>query len=46
MRQRSNLYSNATSAALVMASIIRCGGRIKRPCTGAPLIFHTHRSRR
>jgi hypothetical protein len=44
---RSNIYySNATVAALVMASVVRCGGRIKRPCTGAPLFFQSYRSRR
>jgi hypothetical protein len=28
-----NIYSNPVIAALVMASIVRCGGYFKKPCT-------------
>jgi hypothetical protein len=37
---------NAVVEALIRASIIRCGGYIKKPCTGRHVIFNTHRSRR
>jgi len=49
MMRRPSLYViRPTVGQLVAASLLRSGGRIKikRPCTGRPLIFMTHTSRR
>jgi hypothetical protein len=41
-----NTYINRPIiGAIVMASIVRCGGRIKKPCTGSPLVYCSRRGR-